>query len=56
MPVLADRLDRRSPESAANRDAMPTADTSGWSSPEQIAGVIRALVETDGFAGGHYPV
>jgi len=43
-------------DTAANRDAMPTADTSAWSSPEQIAGVIRALVETDGFAGGQYPV
>ncbi|WP_344145157.1 SDR family oxidoreductase [Kribbella yunnanensis] len=43
-------------DTAANRSAMPNADTSGWSPPERIAGVIRALVETEGFAGGHHPV
>jgi len=43
-------------DTPANRAAMPTADTSKWSPPDRIAGVVRTLVETPGFAGGHLPV
>ncbi|GAA0610346.1 SDR family NAD(P)-dependent oxidoreductase [Kribbella sandramycini] len=43
-------------DTAANRAARPGADTSGWTPPEQIARVVRTLVETEGFAAGHLPV
>lgn len=34
-------------DTPANRAAMPEADTSGWLSPEEIAGVIRFLAGPD---------
>ena len=43
-------------DTPANRAAMPKADPGKWSPPAQIAVVIRTLVETEGFAGGHLPV
>lgn len=39
-----------------NRRAMPTADTSRWTPPAQIATVLRALAETPGITGAHLPV
>ncbi len=43
-------------DTPANRAAMPSADTSKWTPPDRIAAVVRTLVETDGFSGGHLPV
>ncbi|TCO48553.1 NADP-dependent 3-hydroxy acid dehydrogenase YdfG [Kribbella antiqua] len=43
-------------DTPANRAAMPNADTSKWTPPARIATVVRTLVETPGFAGGHLPV
>jgi NAD(P)-dependent dehydrogenase (short-subunit alcohol dehydrogenase family) len=43
-------------DTLANRAAMPKADISKWTPPGRIATVVRTLVETPGFAGGHLPV
>ena len=43
-------------DTPANRAAMPNADTSKWTPPARIAEVVRTLVETAGFSGGHLPV
>jgi NAD(P)-dependent dehydrogenase (short-subunit alcohol dehydrogenase family) len=43
-------------DTPANRAAMPAADTSKWTPPGRIAGVVRTLVETPGFSGSHLPV
>ncbi|MEU4191282.1 SDR family oxidoreductase [Kribbella sp. NPDC026611] len=43
-------------DTPANRAAMPDADTSTWTPPARIATVVRTLVETDGFSGGHLNV
>ncbi|TCC58495.1 SDR family oxidoreductase [Kribbella pittospori] len=43
-------------DTPANRAAMPKADPGKWSPPAQVAVVVRTLVETEGFAGGHLPV
>jgi len=43
-------------DTPANRAAMPKADPAKWTPPGRIATVIRTVVETDGFAGGHLPV
>lgn len=39
-----------------NRRARPNADTSKWTPPARIAGVIRFLVENDGLSGAHLAV
>lgn len=43
-------------DTPANRRARPNADTSKWTPPARIAGVIRSLIETDGLTGAHLPV
>jgi len=43
-------------DTPANRAARPSADTSTWTPPEQIAAVVRTIVETEGFSGSHLPV
>ncbi|WP_433161937.1 SDR family NAD(P)-dependent oxidoreductase [Kribbella sp. CA-247076] len=43
-------------DTPANRAAMPNADTSKWTPPDRIAVVVRTVVETPGFSGGHLPV
>jgi NAD(P)-dependent dehydrogenase (short-subunit alcohol dehydrogenase family) len=45
-------------DTPANRRAMPTADTSSWTPPEQIAGVVAFLLSRDSapMNGGVIPV
>ena len=43
-------------DTPANRRAMPSADTSKWTPPAQIATVLRLLAETPGVTGAHLPV
>jgi NAD(P)-dependent dehydrogenase (short-subunit alcohol dehydrogenase family) len=43
-------------DTPANREAMPTADTSTWTPPSRIAFVVRFLCENDAISGGHIPV
>ncbi|MEV8375073.1 SDR family NAD(P)-dependent oxidoreductase [Kribbella sp. NPDC056861] len=43
-------------DTPANRRAMPDADTAKWTSPAQIATVLRLLTETPGVTGAHLPV
>jgi NAD(P)-dependent dehydrogenase (short-subunit alcohol dehydrogenase family) len=43
-------------DTPANRAARPNADTSSWTQPTRIAGIIRILAETEGLTGAHIPV
>ncbi len=43
-------------DTAANRRARPTADTSTWTPPARIANVLRLLTETPGVTGAHLSV
>ncbi|TWD79167.1 NADP-dependent 3-hydroxy acid dehydrogenase YdfG [Kribbella amoyensis] len=43
-------------DTQANREAMPDADAAHWTAPEQIASVVRFLVENDGIEGARIPV
>jgi NAD(P)-dependent dehydrogenase (short-subunit alcohol dehydrogenase family) len=43
-------------DTPANRRARPNADTSMWTPPARIAGVVRFLAENDAISGAHLPV
>ncbi|HEU4947263.1 MAG TPA: SDR family oxidoreductase [Kribbella sp.] len=43
-------------DTPTNRRLRPNADTSRWTPPARIAGVIRFLCENDGLTGAHLPV
>jgi NAD(P)-dependent dehydrogenase (short-subunit alcohol dehydrogenase family) len=43
-------------DTPANHRARPNADTSKWTPPARIAGVVRFLAENDAISGAHLPV
>lgn len=43
-------------DTPTNRRLMPNANTSKWTPPARIAGVVRFLCENDGLTGAHLPV
>ena len=43
-------------DTPANRQARPTADTTTWTPPTQIANVLRYLAESDTLTSAHLPV